>query len=108
MSADVKVSAQAHVSLNALNSAIAQLNDVASQITSHGLALTDPNVWAGPAATNFANIIWPQVENQLSQVNGALNGLQSQVAGILSSVTAAGSSPLSSLPVVSQLPLSSL
>jgi len=104
----VKVTAQAHVSLSALNAAISQLNDVASQVTSHGLALTDPNVWAGPAATNFANVIWPTVQTQLNQINGALNGLQGQVAGILSGITSAGSSPLSSLPIVSSLPLGNL
>ena len=111
MSADgtVKVTAEAHVHITQLLNLIqGPLNDVLSQVTSHGLALTDPNVWSGPTATNFASSVWPEVQTQLNQVTGVLGGLQGQVSGILNSITAAGTSPLSSLPVVSSLPLSSL
>ncbi|HET9167965.1 MAG TPA: hypothetical protein VFN97_00975 [Actinospica sp.] len=113
VSGTVKVTAEAHLHINQLLSLLnGPLGDVLNQITSHGLALTDPNVWAGPAATNFASAIWPEVTSQLGTVTSALNGLQGQVSGILNQITAAGSSPLSGLPVVSDLtnalPLGSL
>ena len=108
-SGTVKVTAEAHLHINQLLSLLnGPLGDVLSQVTSHGLALTDPLVWQGPAATNFASAIWPEVQSQLGTVTSALTGLQGQVAGILNSITAAGASPLSSLPVVSSLPLGSL
>jgi hypothetical protein len=100
----VKVTAEAHVHITQLLSLIqGPLSDVLSQITSNGLALTDPNIWSGPTATNFASAVWPEVQTQLNQVSGALNGLQSQVSGILNNITQAGS-----LPLVGSLPLSSL
>lgn len=109
VSGTVKVTAEAHLHINQLLSLLnGPLGDVLSQITSHGLALTDPNVWSGPTATNFASSVWPEVQSQLGTVTSALNGLQGQVAGILNNITSAGSSPLSSLPVVSSLPLGSL
>ena len=106
MSADgtVKVTAEAHVHITQLLNLIqGPLSDVLSQINSHGLALTDPNVWSGPAASNFASGVWPQVQTQLNQVTGVLGGLQNQVSGVLNSITQAGS-----LPLVGSLPLSSL
>ena len=109
VSGTVKVTAEAHLHINQLLSLLnGPLGDVLSQITSHGLALTDPNVWAGPAASNFAGVVWPEVQNQLGTVTSVLGGLQNQVAGILNNITAAGGSPLSSLPVVSSLPLGNL
>ena len=117
MSADgtVKVTAEAHLHITQLLNLIqGPLGDVLSQITSHGLALTDPNVWSGPAATTFASGVWPEVQSSLNQVTGVLTGLQGQVSGILNSITTAGSLPLvgslplGSLPGVSSLPLSSL
>jgi hypothetical protein len=106
MSADgtVKVTAEAHVHITQLLNLIqGPLSDVLSQINSHGLALTDPNVWSGPAASNFASGVWPQVQTQLNQVTGVLGGLQNQVSGVLNGITQAGS-----LPLVGSLPLSSL
>ena len=119
MSADgtVKVTAEAHVHITQLLNLIqGPLNDVLSQVTSHGLALTDPNVWSGPTATNFASSVWPEVQTQLNQVTGVLGGLQGQVSGILNNITQAGSLPLvGSLPVgnltsgpTNGLPVSSL
>ena len=100
----VKVTAEAHLHITQLlNQIQGPLADTLGQITSHGLALTDPNIWQGPAAANFANVVWPQVQSQLNQVSGALNGLQSQVSGILNNITQAGS-----LPLVNSLPLSGL
>ena len=100
----VKVTAEAHVHITQLLNLIqGPLNDTLGQITSHGLALTDPNLWQGPAATNFASSVWPEVQTQLNQVTGVLNGLQGQVSGILNNITQAGS-----LPLVGSLPISSL
>lgn len=102
----VKVTAEAHLHINQLLSLLnGPLGDVLSQITSHGLALTDPNTWAGPAATNFASVVWPEVQGTLGSLTSTLNGLQGQVSGILNNITAAGASPLSSLPVVGSLPV---
>jgi hypothetical protein len=97
----VKVTAEAHLHITQLLNLIqGPLSDVLAQITSHGLALTDPNIWSGPTATNFAGAVWPEVQGQLSQVTGALGGLQGQVSGILNNITQAGSLPLAgSLPV---------
>lgn len=106
----VKVTAEAHVHITQLlNLLQGPLNDVLGQITSHGLALTDPNVWAGPAASNFAGAVWPQVQTQLNQVSGSLGSLQQQVAGILNSITQAGGSPLGgALPSLGALPVGGL
>lgn len=87
----VKVTAEAHVRIGQLNNALGQFNDLVNQIMSHGLALTDPNVWAGPAATAFSSTVWPQVQSELGQVTGSLGGLQQQVTGILNNITQAGS-----------------
>ena len=78
-----------------------------SQITSHGLALTDPNVWSGPAASNFASGVWPQVQTQLNQVTGVLGGLQNQVSGVLNTPASprASSSPGQAACRMSSLPL---
>ncbi|HTJ66863.1 MAG TPA: hypothetical protein VL551_04975 [Actinospica sp.] len=109
VSGTVKVTADAHLHINQLLSLInGPLNDTLSQITSHGLALTDQTIWSGPAASLFAGSVWPELQNQLGTVTSALSGLQSQVSGVLNSITAAGSSPLSGLPVVSSLPISNL
>jgi len=105
----VKVTAEAHVHITQLiNLLQGPLNDVLTQINSHGSALSDPNVWAGPAASNFAGVIWPQAQTQLDQVRGSLTQVQQQVAGILNNITQAGSGlPLGGLPV-SGLPISGL
>jgi hypothetical protein len=100
----VKVTAEAHVHITQLLSLIqGPLAETLGQITSHGLALTDPNIWSGPTATNFASAVWPEVQSQLNQVSGVLGGLQGQVSGILNNITQAGS-----LPLVGSLPLSGL
>lgn len=111
----VKVTAEAHIRIGQLNSALGSFNDLINQIVSHGTALTDPNIWSGPAASVFAQQLWPQVQSQLGQVQGSLGGLQSQVMGILNNITQAGSglplgglSQLGSLPVVGGLPLGNL
>ena len=106
----VKVTAEAHVHITQLLATLqGPLNDALSQITSHGTALSDPNIWAGPAATNFASAVWPTAQSQLNQASAALASLQQQVAGIVNNITqaGAGSLPLSSLPL-SSLPLGSL
>lgn len=91
----VKVTAEANLHVSQLLSLLqGPLNDVLSQITSHGLALTDPNVWAGPAASVFANQVWPEVQTQLDTVRGSLGQVQSQVSGVLSNVTQAGAGSL--------------
>lgn len=111
----VKVTAEAHIRIGQLNSSLGAFNDLINQIVSHGTALTDPNIWAGPAASVFAQQLWPQVQTQLGQVQGTLGGLQSQVMGILNSITQAGGLPLGgglpqlgSLPVVGGLPIGNL
>lgn len=107
----VKVTAEAHVHITQLTNLMqGPLSDLLSQITSHGLALTDPNVWAGPAASTFANNVWPQVQTQLDSVRGTLTDLQSQVGGILNNITQAGSGVpvLGSLPSLGSLPVSGL
>jgi hypothetical protein len=106
----VKVTAEAHLHITQLlNLLQGPLNDVLGQITSHGLALTDPNIWAGPAASNFAGAVWPQVQSQLTQVTGSLGGLQQQVSGILNNITQAGGAPLgSALPSLGALPVGGL
>ncbi|NUR62245.1 MAG: hypothetical protein HOV87_26830 [Catenulispora sp.] len=99
----VKVTAEAHLHISQLMNLLqGPLNDVLSQVSSHGLALTDPNIWAGPAASLFSNNVWPVAQGQLDQVRGTLTDLQQQVAGILSSITQAGSG---GLPVVGSLPV---
>jgi hypothetical protein len=101
----VKVTADAHVHITQLvNLLQGPLNDVLTQINSHGIALTDPNVWAGPAASTFSNVVWPQAQTQLDQVRGSLTQLQQQVAGILNNITQAGSG----LPQLGGLPLGGL
>ena len=98
----VKVTAEAHLHIGQLlNLLQGPLGDVLSQITSHGLALTDPAVWEGPAASLFSSTIWPAAQTQLDSVRSTLMELQQQVGGILSNVTQAGSG----LPVVGQLPV---
>ncbi|MGH3415775.1 MAG: hypothetical protein ACRDVE_07935 [Actinocrinis sp.] len=106
----VKVTAEAHVHITQLlNLLQGPMNDVLAQITSHGTALSDPNIWAGPAASTFSNVIWPQAQSQLSQLTGSLGGLQQQVSGILNNITQAGSGlPLGGLPQVGALPLNGL
>jgi hypothetical protein len=97
----VKVTAEAHLHITQLLSLLqGPLGDVLSQVTSHGLALTDPNVWAGPAASTFSGTVWPAAQSQLDAVRGTLSDLQQQVAGILSNITQAGSG----LPVLGALP----
>ncbi|NUR26974.1 MAG: hypothetical protein HOV83_14215 [Catenulispora sp.] len=99
----VKVTAEAHLHITQLMNLLqGPLGDVLSQVTSHGLALTDPNVWAGPAASVFSNNVWPVAQGQLDQVRATLTDLQQQVAGILSNITSAGSG---GLPVVGSLPV---
>jgi hypothetical protein len=102
----VKVTAEAHVHITQLlNLLQGPLSDILTQINSHGLALTDPNVWAGPAASAFANTVWPQVQSQLGTLTGSLGGLQQQVSGILNNITQAGSGlPLGGLPQLGSLP----
>lgn len=107
----VKVTAEAHVHITQLlNLLQGPLNDVLGQINSHGIALTDPNIWAGPAASNFAGAIWPQVQGQLNTVSGSLGGLQQQVSGILNNITQAGNGlPMAgSLPSLGSLPVGGL
>jgi len=107
----VKVTAEAHVHITQLlNLLQGPLSDVLGQITSHGLALTDPNIWAGPAASNFAGSVGPQVQSQLNTVSGSLGGLQQQVSGILNNITQAGNGlPLAgSLPSLGSLPVGGL
>ena len=97
----VTVTAEAHLHICQLNSLIdGPLADALNQISSNALALTDPNVWAGQAASLFANEVWPQVQSVLGQVQGSLNELQSQVASVLANVTAAGSGVLTSVAAV--------
>jgi hypothetical protein len=97
----VKVTAEAHVHITQLLGLIqGPLGDVLSQINSHGIALTDPNVWAGPAATSFASSVWPAAQTQLDQIRGTLGQVQQQVSGILNNITSAGTG----LPVVGALP----
>jgi hypothetical protein len=99
----VKVTAEAHLHITQLMNLLqGPLGDVLSQVTSHGLALTDPNVWAGPAASVFSNNVWPVAQGQLDQVRATLTDLQQQVAGILSNISSAGSG---GLPVVGSLPV---
>lgn len=87
----VKVTAEAHLHITQLMGLLqGPLSDVLGQITSNGLALTDPNVWAGPAASTFTNQVWPTAQQQLDAVRTTLAELQQQVAGILSNITAAG------------------
>jgi hypothetical protein len=101
----VKVTAEAHVHITQLlNLLQGPLNDVLNQISSNGSALSDPNIWSGPAASNFANVIWPQAQTQLSQVQSSLGQVQQQVSGILNNITQAGSG----LPGVGSLPVSGL
>ena len=109
----VKVTAEAHVRIGQLNSALGAFNDLVNQIMSHGTALTDPNIWAGPAASIFSQQVWPEVQSQLGQVTGVLGSLQQQVMGTLNNITQAGSTglplvgglPLGNLPVVGNLPI---
>ena len=98
----VKVTAEAHLHLQQLTNMLPQLTDMLSQITSHGLALTDPNIWAGPAASLFGNSVWPEVQSLLGQLTPVLGGVQQQVGGILNGITQAGSG---GLPVVGSLPV---
>ena len=101
----VKVTAEAHAQITQLlNLLQGPLNDILKQITTAGSALSDPNIWAGPAASNFATVIWPEAQGLLTQVQGSLGQVQQQVAGILNNITQAGTG----LPGVSSLPLSSL
>jgi len=87
----VKVTAEANLHVSQLLALLqGPLSDVLSQINAHGLALTDPNVWAGPAASMFANQVWPEVQTQLDSVRGSLGTVQTQVSGILTNVTQAG------------------
>src|SRR5438445_13820695 len=107
----VKVTAEAHVHISQLvNLLNGPLNDVLTQITAHGGALSDPNIWAGLAATAFSNNVWPQVQTQLDSVRGTLTDLQSQVAGVLNNITQAGSGlpSLGTLPQLGNLPLGGL
>lgn len=98
----VKVTAEAHLHISQLLSLLqGPLGDVLSQVTSHGLALTDPNVWAGPAASTFSGTVWPAAQSQLDLVRGTLTDLQQQVSGILSNITQAGAG----LPVAGALPM---
>ncbi len=100
----VKVTAEAHLHIGQLlNLLQGPLGDVLSQITSHGLALTDPAVWEGPAASLFSSTIWPAAQQQLDTVRATLMELQQQVGGVLGNVTQAGSS--GGLPVVGSLPV---
>lgn len=105
----VKVTAEAHLHLSQLvNLLQGPLGDVLSQITSHGLALTDPSVWEGPAASLFSSNVWPAAQSQLDAVRSTLMDLQQQVGGILSNVTNAGSGlpglgSLTNLPVAGSL-----
>src|SRR3954447_26173105 len=76
----VKVTAEAHLHITQLMNLLqGPLGDVLSQVTSHGLALTDPNVWAGPAASVFSNNVWPVAQTQLDQVRATLTDLHQQV-----------------------------
>ncbi|HEV2346868.1 MAG TPA: hypothetical protein VGS97_22390 [Actinocrinis sp.] len=100
----VKVTAEAHLHISQLNSSLGALNDLMNQIVAHGTALTDPNVWAGPAASIFSQQVWPQVQSQLGQLTGSLGSLQQQVMGTLNNITQAGSG----LPLLGSLPLGSL
>ena len=107
----VKVTAEAHVHITQLlNLLQGPLNDVLTQITSHGLALTDPNVWAGPAASTFGNQVWPEAQSLLDQVRGTLGQVQQQVGGVLNNITQAGSGlpALGALPQLGNLPLGGL
>jgi len=107
----VKVTAEAHVHITQLvNLLQGPLNDVLTQINAHGGALSDPNIWAGPAASTFSNVVWPQVQTSLDQVRGSLTDLQGQVAGILNNITQAGSGlpSLGGLPQLGSLPVSGL
>jgi hypothetical protein len=113
----VKVTAEAHLHITQLMNLIqGPLSEALTQVTSHGLALTDPNVWAGPAASMFSNNVWPVAQTQLDTVRGTLTELHQQVTGILNNITQAGSGlpvlgslpgvgSLGSLPVVGSLPL---
>ena len=110
----VKVTAEAHLHITQLMNLLqGPLNEALTQVTSHGLALTDPNVWAGPAASLFSNNVWPTAQTQLDQVRGTLTQLQQQVAGILNNISQAGGGipalgalpSLGSLPVVGGLPV---
>lgn len=109
----VKVTAEAHLHISQLNSSLASFNDLMSQIIAHGTALTDPNVWAGPAASVFSQQVWPQLQSQLGQLQGSLGSLQQQVTGTLNNITQAGSGllggslPLGGLPI-SGLPIGGL
>lgn len=109
----VKVTAEAHLHISQLNANLGQLQDLVSQIVTHGTALTDPNTWAGPAASIFSQQVWPQVQSQLGQLTGSLGSLQQQVMGTLNNITQAGSGlglPLGSLPLggLSSLPINGL
>jgi hypothetical protein len=102
----VKVTAEAHVRIGQLTNALGSFNDLVNQIMSHGTALSDPNIWSGPAATLFSQQVWPQVQSQLGQLQGSLGGLQQQVTGILNNITSAGSGlPLGGLPQLGNLPV---
>lgn len=103
----VKVTAEAHMHITQLMNLLqGPLSDVLSQVTSHGLALTDPNVWAGPAASIFSGTVWPAAQTQLDAVRGTLGELHSQVSGILSNITQAGAGTpvLGALPGLGALP----
>jgi hypothetical protein len=107
----VKVTAEAHMHISQLNASLGSLNDLLSQVVSHGTALTDPNVWAGPAASVFAQQVWPQVQSQLGQLQGSMGQLQQQVSTVINNITQAGSGLLGGgLPLggLNSLPLSGL
>ena len=105
----VKVTAEAHLHIGQLLNLIqGPLGDVLSQITSHGLALTDPAVWEGPAASLFSQQVWPGVQQTLDTVRGTLMELQQQVGGVIGNFTNAGSGlpvlgSLTQLPVAGQV-----
>lgn len=88
----VMVTAEAEMHSHQLSALLnGPLADVLNQITTQALALTDPDVWAGQAASIFSNEVWPQVKALLGQTQSSLGQVQSQVAGVLANVVAAGS-----------------
>ena len=71
-----------------------------SQITSHGLALTDPAVWEGPAAVDFSGQVWPGRPVNAGHRARHPDGAAAAGRRRPGNVTNAGSG----LPVVGQLP----
>ena len=66
------------------------MTETITRLQAEGAVLSSPDQWDGQLASQFRSELWPQHQQALTAVKGALEALQQQVQRINADILAAG------------------